>query len=132
MKSLLLLILLSLASIVQLFEQAVKPDSVTLKTKIAIADAKRFKLDKQTWKAYRKHQIGYTSDYFKPTNINTTNYNFLTDSVYVKAFREAAFKKAVRRSTIRHYIITGVKQEVIVTIGIAAFFYIIISALVHS
>lgn len=63
--------------------------------------------------------------------INSTHPDWFTDSVYVKAFREAAYKKTLQRSLIRHYIINGAKQEVIGTIGIAAILYLIIYGISH-
>ncbi len=101
----LILLLFDLTS--NLFAQDKKTDSTVLKAKFAISDAKHFKLDKQVWKAYRKHGINYTSDYFKPTTINTAHSELLTDSVYVKAFREAAYKKTTRKRTFGHYVLVG-------------------------
>jgi len=102
MKKIILLVFLFSLTL-QLFAQT---DSLKI-LKIAEADAQHFKLDKQTWKAYRKHQVGYTSDYFKPNNLNTTHPELLTDSVFVRDFREAAYRKTTRHRTVGHYILVG-------------------------
>ncbi len=129
MKKLLLSFLMMIASTFELFAQETVVDSIKLKTKTATEHAKRFKLDKQTWKVYRKHGINYTSDHFKPNTVNSAHPEWLTDSVYVKTFREAAYKKTIRRSLIRHYIVTEAKHEVIVTIGIGVILFLVVYAI---
>lgn len=102
-----MLLLLVLFSSFQLAAQNLKADSTIIKTKIAIADARYFKISKQAWKAYKKHQFIYSSDYFRPTAINTDHVELLTDSIYVKAFKKAAYQKTSKRRTVGHYVLAG-------------------------
>jgi len=83
------------------FCQATRRDSLT---KAAKADAKTFRLNNAIWKEY-KRKLPSTSDHFKPTEANQLNRTLLTDSVYVKAYREAAFKKNKHRRTPWHYVL---------------------------
>lgn len=85
------------------FCQATHRDSLN---KAAKADAKTFRLDDAIWKKY-KRKLPSTSDHFKPTEANQKNSARLTDSVYVKAFRQAAFKKNKQRRTPWHYVWIG-------------------------
>ncbi len=107
MKLLSVLVLIFLTSISFLFAQSVKTDSTVFKTKIATEDAKHFKLDKQIWQANRKAGFDPTSDYFKPNTTNAAHPEWLTDSVYVKAYRNAAYRKNLKRRTTGHYFLVG-------------------------
>lgn len=77
------------------FCQATRRDSLI---KAAQADAKTYRLDNATWKKY-KRKLPATSDHFKPTEANQKNRAVLSDSIYVKAYRQAAFKKNKHRRT---------------------------------
>ncbi|RYY07109.1 MAG: hypothetical protein EOP43_04225 [Sphingobacteriaceae bacterium] len=107
MKTTLILFLLLLITKSFLLAQKVKTDSTSIKTKIAVSDAKHFRLNKQLWQANKKNGFDPTSDHFKPATTNTTHPEWLTDSVYVKAYRIAAFKKNIRRRTTGHYFLVG-------------------------
>jgi hypothetical protein len=85
------------------FCQASHRDSVILAAK---ADAKTFRLDKATWKKY-KRKLPSTSDHFKPIEAQQGNHELLSDSIYVKAYRQAAFKKNKNRRTPWHYVLIG-------------------------
>jgi hypothetical protein len=85
------------------FCQATHRDSLT---KAAKADAKTFRLDDAIWKKY-KRKLPSTSDHFKPTEANQKNRELLTDSVYVKAYRQATFNKNKHRRTPWHYVLVG-------------------------
>lgn len=100
----------------QLYAQEIRSDSLEIKRKIASYDAKHFKLDKKVWKAFRKHNFAYTSDYFKPNIVNVSDPNLLTDSAYVKAFRVVAHKKTTKRHTTGHYFLVGGGIYVVCTI----------------
>ncbi|OKS89562.1 hypothetical protein [Mucilaginibacter polytrichastri] len=65
-----------------------------------------------------KH-IDYTSDYFKPNNVTTRDTALLRDSIYVKAFRDAAYQRTTARRTAGHYIAIfgGVAAGVALIIG---------------
>lgn len=84
-------------------QQATHRDSII---KIARADAKNFRLDNATWKKYR-HTLAYTSDYFKPNRSDLKDTTLLGDSVYVDAYRHAAFKRNKQRHTPWHYVLLG-------------------------
>ena len=72
----------------------------------ARADAKKFRLDDAVWKKY-KHTLPYTSDYFKPRETGIKNTALLSDSVYVDAYRQEAFKRNKHRHTPWHYLLVG-------------------------
>jgi hypothetical protein len=65
------------------------------------------------------NQINYTSDYFKPSKITTKDTALLNDSVYVKAFRNAAYQHTTVRRTAGHYIAIwgGVAVGIFLIIG---------------
>lgn len=74
--------------------------------KAARADAKNFRLNDTTWKKYR-HRLAYTSDYFKPRGTDVKNAAWISDSVFVDAYRREAFKRNKRRHTPWHYVLVG-------------------------
>lgn len=106
MKNLLLLFLM-LGSAIRVSAQETKIDSVAFKTKIATEDAKHFKLDKQVWQVNRRAGFDPSSDYFKPNATNAAHPGWLTDSAYVKAYRNAAYRKNLKRRTTGHYFLVG-------------------------
>lgn len=75
--------------------------------KIAKADVMNFRLNDDDLKRFRQNRHNRNSDYFKPLSINVSNRGLLRDSVYVKAYRELAYKKTKRRRTVGHYAIFG-------------------------
>jgi hypothetical protein len=84
---------------------------------IAKNDARHFKLKRDILKKFRAEHLPNTSDYFKPTAYYTSDAAMLNDSAYVKAFREAAFYKAIAQkdhSGGKGYIIAGS-----ITLGVA-------------
>jgi hypothetical protein len=80
--------------------QNLKDDSVK---NIAIADAKKFRLDKADLKIFKHNRHNSNSDYFKPAKANVTDTTLLRDSVYVKAYRQKAWKRTRNRRTLWHY-----------------------------
>lgn len=101
-KSLLFLLLSGWLS-AALCQQPAHSDSVI---KAARAEAKNFRLDNATWQKYR-HQLAYTSDYFKPHAADLTNPGLLSDSVFLDAYRHEAYKVNKRRHTPWHYVLVG-------------------------
>ncbi|WPU98052.1 hypothetical protein SNE26_18675 [Mucilaginibacter sp. cycad4] len=101
-KSVLLFLLVTCASLARA-QQATHRDSVI---KAARVDAKNFRLDDATWKKYH-HKLPYTSDYFKPQASGLKDTTLLSDSVYVDAYRQAAFKRNKHRHTPWHYVLVG-------------------------
>ena len=125
-KTLIITLLLSIWCSINLLAQNAKTDSIV---KIATADAQNFQLKKPDMEKFRMdrrdQQVGvrnpskmfdrnymeqvrtqkvdYTSDYFKPTKAMVSDSTLLKDSVYVKAFRDAAYNKTVKRHA-GHYI----------------------------
>ena len=84
--------------------------------KTAYADAKRFKLNKANFKHFRKIKINSYSDLFKPTKANVNDTALLFDSVYVNAYRNAAYAKTMKRRTTGHYFLMGGVIYVAVTV----------------
>jgi len=122
MKNIVLLVFL-FSTTLQLFAQT---DSIALKTEIAFADAKHFRINKQIFKACRKKLATETSDYFKPNEVGIQNKSLLQDSDYVKAYKIAAYNRTLRQIKLnKTIIITGG----IVIVGIVALYVLIIKAL---
>jgi hypothetical protein len=101
----LILFLLFFSATFQLLAQVTKADSVAFKITIATSDARHFKTNKQINLAYRKHRITHTSDYFKPITNAVDSPNFTADSVYVKAYKNAAYEKTTDRRNFRRYVL---------------------------
>ena len=123
MKNVLVLLLLALTPNFQLFA-AIKPiDSVKLKQRKAVWDVRFFKLDKETRKAFKKKRFDTTSDYFKPDINNVKNPALVSDSVYAKAYREAAYRKTIGKRTVGHYVLVagGIYAGALVVATIALF-----------
>jgi hypothetical protein len=74
--------------------------------KAAKADAKSFRVDHATWKKY-KRKLPSTSDHFKPIEGRQENRTLIADSIYVKAYRQAAYQKNKHRRTPWHYVLVG-------------------------
>lgn len=74
----------------------------------AIKDAKSFKLDPESLKKFKATRSNSTSDFFKPTTLSTTNAGMLNDSVYVKSFREAAYKNTKKLNVAGHHKRIGI------------------------
>ena len=91
--------------------QAISRDSLV---DSAFADVKKFKLSKQQFKEFKKNKTNSYSDLFKPTEAGVSNPGFLADSVYVNAFRNAAYQKTLKRRTTGHYFLVGGVAYVVV------------------
>lgn len=99
------------------FSQSQHRDSIL---KVARADARKFRLEDAVWKKYKRN-LPSTSDHFKPAKgSNQVSAELITDSIYVQAYREAAFKKNKHRRTTWHKVLVGT--------GIAAGAYVIMAA----
>ncbi|MEO6977599.1 MAG: hypothetical protein ABI113_04440, partial [Mucilaginibacter sp.] len=98
-----LFLLLSALVSAALGQQQAHRDSLV---RAARADAKNFRLDDAVWKKY-KHTLPNSSDYFKPREADVKSTALLTDSVYVDAYRQAAFKSNKHRHTIWHFVLVG-------------------------
>lgn len=103
-KSLKVFLVCMLAASTQSFSQSIHPDSIK---KMAAADAEKFKISDENLKKFRSERSKHTSDIFKPTTNTTSSVLLLNDSVYVKAYRQAAHqntkdnnKVVKKRSTI--------------------------------
>ena len=93
-------------------------------TKAAKRDAKNFRLSDSLWKLSRQYHFPAASDYFKPGKTDVKDIALLNDSVYVRAFRQYAYKQNKRRRTAGHHILVGV--EIAAGIAAAALIAIII------
>lgn len=71
--------------------------------KVAKADARHFRLDKAHLREFRKNRNIY-ADYFKPDKALVSDTLLLQDSVYVQAFRSAAYERTRHRRTAGHYV----------------------------
>lgn len=122
-KSLTFLFVCLLAASTQTFSQSTNPESVK---EIAINDANNFKLSEANLKRFKSERSKHTSDFFKPTLSTTSNASLLSDSVYVKAFRQAAHKntrnsnKVKKNSTIGTvgYVAGGVAVVALIFLGL--------------
>lgn len=101
-RALMFTLLLMSFSAVKLQAQKTRKDSIT---RIAQADSKNFRLNKTDLKKFRKDRRNYNSDFFKPPKVRDST--LLKDSLYLKAFRDAAYKKTRKRRTAGHYVIIG-------------------------
>lgn len=95
MKKNLLALFVIIVSAAFVHAQNTHQDSVRIKQ--AKKDARFFKLKKTELKRFNKEHLAATSDYFNPT-IKTSKPGFLNDSVYVRAYRTAAFYNALHQS----------------------------------
>ena len=86
--------------------QSINSDSLTISAQ-AQTDAKKFHYDKQYKKQVKKNLNNYSSDYFKPTLLYTSDAKLLQDSVYVHSFKFYALKKVKARKTTGLIIIIG-------------------------
>jgi len=73
-----------------LYAQVSHNDSLIQQAKI---DSRKFSISKSDLKKFKKQRWLSTADYFKPSVKNTSNVYLLTDSVYVKSYRMAAFRR---------------------------------------
>lgn len=121
MRKILLLLLLALWPTFQLFADATKIDSVRIKQIKAFRDVRFFKLDKPTWKAFKKKRFEPTSDYFKPKADNINNPDLIEDSIYTKAYRKAAFNKTqTRYLTGKIRLIGGIWTGIVTVVFVIA------------
>ena len=65
--------------------------------KQAKRDARRFKLNRIDYRKFKKDRRNANSDYFKPLNTMVRDTALLSDSTYVKAFRNTAYRKTRAR-----------------------------------
>jgi hypothetical protein len=100
--------------------QTISRDSAMFE--IANADAKNFKLDRNTMGKFRERHFPNTSDHFKPTATMVSDTSLLKDSAYVKAFKMAAYQKTLHRRTTGHHvlIIGSIAVAVVVIVGVIA------------
>lgn len=98
--------------------QTISHDS--LMVEIANTDVKTFKLNGNKLKQFRVHHFSPSSDYFKPTPVNTSDTSLLKDSTYIKAFKQAAYNKTLHRRTTGHYVLIIGSIAIGVTLIIAA------------
>jgi hypothetical protein len=113
MAKLLIISLIIVLSFEGLCAQPLRKDSLI---KAARADAGNFKLNRKDFKSFRKTRSNSYSDLFKPTKANVSDTTLLTDSVYVNAFRNAAYSKTLKRRTTGHYFLMGGLIYVAITV----------------
>jgi len=87
-----------------LAQMPARRDSVV---KIAQKDAKKLKLSKADLKVFRRDRTNQSGDFFEPDKTTTPDTTLLRDSVYVHAFRMAAYKRYKHKRTAAHYAIVG-------------------------
>jgi hypothetical protein len=91
-------------------QQGTEPKYTSGVAQAAKNDARHFKLKRDILKKFKTEHLPNTSDYFKPDAYYAQDATMLNDSAYVKAFRQAAFYKAVEQkdhSGGKVYIIAG-------------------------
>jgi hypothetical protein len=132
MKRIILLLLLSLSSTFQ-FQLSAQADSTTLKTTLATNDARYFRVGKEVRRAYRKHHLTTTSDYLNPAGNRIGNPDLLTDSVYVKAYKNIAYKNSISSiKTERKVIVIAGVVIVGVVVGALLIIKLFVDALTDS
>ena len=88
--------------------------------RIARKDAfKNFNLNESDFKRFRLNRRDNSGDYFNPEISTVSNPEFLSDSVYVQAFRHFAYLKTRSRHTLGHYCLLG-GATLVVGLGITA------------
>ena len=91
-------------------------------------DGRRLRLSKIQWQKFNHDMRNAGSDLFKPTLHTVSDTLLLKDSVYVHAFRIAAYYKALKDQdpgrTVGHYILMGsVKVLIAIPYYTLAFFF---------
>jgi len=81
----------------------------------ALDDVKNFKLSREERERFKADKDNYSSDLFKPTERTTPDSRLLQDSVYVKAFRAAAYARARNKRSAGHYVLLGVGGYVVLS-----------------
>jgi len=87
-----------------LFAQSSHRDSIINR---ATAEGRKLRLDSTEWQRFKADKKNYSSDLFKPVPALVSDTSLLRDSAYAKAFRHAAYEKALHRRTAGHYILIG-------------------------
>jgi hypothetical protein len=87
-----------------LFAQNSSCDSIT---NLGAADGKKLRLSPIERKHFDADKRNNNSDLFKPGKGFVSDTSLLKDSAYVKAFRVAAYEKAVHSRTTGHYVLFG-------------------------
>lgn len=87
--------------------QNLQTDSAAFIEQKAYAYGRYFRPTKPIRKAYRKHTLTSTSDYFMPTKQTVPNSDLLNDSVFVQVYKEAAYDNSVRKIKSNRAIIWG-------------------------
>jgi hypothetical protein len=73
----------------------------------AVRDARTFKLETEQKKDLKQGLLTKNSDYFKPSPLYCSDPQMLHDSVYVREFREAAYRRAGHHSGGRVVLIAA-------------------------
>jgi len=73
------------------------PDYFDPMQDIASKDAERFNLSNEMLLKFKASPVAATSDYFKPSAADASDPAMLTDSGYVKTFRNIAYNKAIHQ-----------------------------------
>ena len=118
MKTLLLALMLMVAAPELKGQQSISRDSAMIE--MANSDVKSFQLERTAWKRFKQHNFPISSDYFKPTRLNSSDTALLNDSTYVRNFRAAAYKKTLHRRTGGHkaLLIGGISLAVIAVVSV--------------
>jgi hypothetical protein len=111
-KPLIMTLLLAMFATANTFAQTTHRDSVT---KIAQTDAKKLELSKEDKERFKHDKDNYSSDLFKPTEGVASDSKLLQDSIYVKAFRAAAYKRAHDKKSAGHYVLLGLGGYVVIS-----------------
>jgi hypothetical protein len=75
--------------------------------KVAQLDVKKFRLNDTDMNKFKTNRHNANSDYFKPGKSGVSDTTLLADSVYVKAYRTAAYNKTRKRRTVWHHVWVG-------------------------
>ena len=100
-----LILVINYYSVVSVMAQTARRDSIV---KIGVKDGRNLHLSHLEQMRFKEDKDNYISDLFKPSAATSSDTALLKDSVYVKAFRMAAFKKAHERKPGHYFLIGGI------------------------
>ncbi len=111
-----------LTNIPIVFSQSSSTDSIKRAVK---RDIVNFKPDREKIKEVKNGLLKSTSDFFRPTEVTSSNLKLLKDSQYVSLYRTAAYKKTQKAKTPVQKVVKGIE---IALIAFLALFFVAMNA----
>lgn len=116
---------------ISLYAQVIPIDSAKIKTKIAVVDARHFKITKTIRRARQRRLLLNSSDYFMPTASTVSDPRLLKDSVYVQAYKNAAYNRSVHNGKSGYYAVAAA-EVVVGVVAAAALTVLLLTALLRG